>query len=104
MPGYEGVEKIRKGMFAFLMEETQVYKIMEDTFQEHEKCGLVSVRYLKFIDPYLAIQKNSPFKEILSVKWVYEMWFNLDYFFSVPFSSLQNYQVNGKWGSEATLQ
>lgn len=68
MPGHEGVDRLRQGMFAFFMEETQIYKIMEDSFQEHEKCGLVSVRYIKFTDPYLAIQKNSPYKEILRVK------------------------------------
>lgn len=68
MPSDEGVARVRNGMFAFLMEESPMYKAIENTFYAHEKCGLVSVEYLKFADPYLAIQKNSPYKEILRVK------------------------------------
>jgi hypothetical protein len=68
MPSDEGIARIRKGMFAFLMEESPMYKAIENTFYAHEKCGLVNVEYLKFADPYLAIQKNSPYKEILRVK------------------------------------
>lgn len=33
----EGVSRMRKGMFAFASEETKMYKVIEDTFFEHEK-------------------------------------------------------------------
>ena len=64
----EGVARVRKGMFAFFMEESPMFKAMEDTFYEHEKCEIVNVEYMKFTLPYLAIQKNSPLKEIFKVK------------------------------------
>lgn len=52
----EGVSRIRKGLYAFVAEETGVYKRIEDTFYEHEKCELVNIEFLKFSDPYLAIK------------------------------------------------
>lgn len=53
MSGEEGISRIRKGLFAFMMEESPMYKLIEDTFYEHEKCGLINVIYLKFSDPFL---------------------------------------------------
>lgn len=63
-----GVARVRKGMYAIIMEENGAYKIMEDTFYEHEKCELVNIEFLKFSDPFLAIKKRSPYKEMLKVK------------------------------------
>ena len=68
MPSEEGVSRLRNGMFAFIMEASPMYKIMEDTFYEHEKCGLVSIEFMKFTDPYLAVARDSPYKEIFRVK------------------------------------
>lgn len=53
MTAVEGVANVRKGLFAFIMELSTMYKIIEDTFYEHEKCGLINVVYLKMADPYL---------------------------------------------------
>lgn len=64
----EGIAKVRKGLYAFVMEEAGAYSIMEETYFEHEKCELVSIEYIKFSDPYLAIKKRSPYKEIFKVK------------------------------------
>lgn len=64
----EGVARVRKGLYAFIIEETRGYKIMEDTFYEHEKCELVNIEFLKFSNPYLSIKKRSPYKEMLKVK------------------------------------
>lgn len=68
MPSDEGIERLRKGLFAFLMEESPMYRAIENKFYEHEKCGLIGVEFIKFADPYLAFQRNSPYKEILRVK------------------------------------
>lgn len=65
---HEGVARVRKGLYAFIMEETGAYKIIEDTFYEHEKCELVNIEFLKFADPFLSIRKRSPYKEMLKVK------------------------------------
>lgn len=53
MTAIEGVEKVRQGLFAFVMELSTMYKLMEDTYFEHEKCGLINVYYLKLENPYL---------------------------------------------------
>jgi len=63
-----GIANVRKGMYAFFMEESRAYQAMEDTFFEHEKCELVNIDYIKFADPFLAIRKRSQLKEILKVK------------------------------------
>lgn len=64
----DGVALVRKGLYAFMAETSTIYKIMEDTYFEHEKCGLEQIEYLKYTRPHIAIKKRSPFKEILKVK------------------------------------
>ena len=64
----EGVSRVRKGMFAFVMELSPMYEAIENTYFEHEKCELVNVEFLHLADPFLSIQKNSQFKEIFKVK------------------------------------
>lgn len=63
----DGVQRIRNGLFAFHMELGVGYKILLETFQEDEKCGLQEIQYLQVIDPFYAIQKNSSYKEIFKV-------------------------------------
>lgn len=46
------------------MELSTMYKMMEDTFFEHEKCGLINVEYLRLADPYLG---EWDFPEILNL-------------------------------------
>lgn len=62
-----GVSRIRQGFFAFHMELSSGFKIMEKTFYEHEKCGIKDINYLNNRSPWFAIQKNSPYKEIIKV-------------------------------------
>lgn len=63
-----GMSLMRKGMFAFNVEVGMAYKYMEQSFYEHEKCGLVEIRYIDVTYPWMAIQKHSQYKEILKVK------------------------------------
>ncbi|XP_060528319.1 uncharacterized protein LOC132703210 [Cylas formicarius] len=63
----EGVKKVRDGLFAFHMETGAGYKLVGEIFMEHEKCGLQEISYLQVIDPWLAIQKNSSYKEMLKI-------------------------------------
>lgn len=63
-----GIAMVRKGLFAFIMEDSRAYKIMEDTYLEHEKCDLTRVQFLNIAHPFLCIKKKSPYKEILKVK------------------------------------
>ena len=55
----EGVSLVRKGLFAFIMEESRMYKLIEDTYYEHEKCGLIGVQYMNLANPYLGRLKIS---------------------------------------------
>lgn len=64
----EGVRRIRDGFFAFHMETGPGYKIVSETFLEHEKCELQEISFLQVPDPWLAIRKNSSFKEILKIR------------------------------------
>lgn len=63
-----GISRVREGMFAFHVANIQGYVEVERTFLENEKCGLVEIPYLGNDDTWTAIQKNSPYKEILKVK------------------------------------
>jgi glutamate receptor, ionotropic, invertebrate len=65
-----GLEKIRKGLFAFHTETGPAYKIIEDTFYEQEKCGLTEIKFIQVSQVCLALQKKSPYKEMLKVKYV----------------------------------
>ncbi|XP_059045415.1 ionotropic receptor 75a-like [Achroia grisella] len=63
----EGVKNIRKGLFAFHMETGVGYKFVGKYFQESEKCGLKEIQYLQVIDPWLAVRKNTPYKEMFKI-------------------------------------
>lgn len=45
-----------------------IYKEMEDTFYEEEKCGINEIEYLEIVEPYYALKKNSPLREIMKTK------------------------------------
>lgn len=62
-----GISLMRQGFFAFHCERGVAYKVIEDTFYEHEKCGLIEIDYLSQIEPWLPMQKHSPYKEIIKV-------------------------------------
>ncbi|KAJ8986031.1 hypothetical protein NQ317_013916 [Molorchus minor] len=62
MPLEEGVRKMWGGLFAFHMETGPGYKVVSETFQEADKCGLQEIQFLQVVDPYLAIQKNASYK------------------------------------------
>ncbi|KAJ8955120.1 hypothetical protein NQ318_009013 [Aromia moschata] len=67
MPIEEGVRKMRKGLFAFHMETGSGYKIVSETFQEGEKCGLKEIQFLQVIDPWFVVRKNSTYKELIKI-------------------------------------
>ena len=63
----EGIEKVRNNFFAFHVEEGVGYKIISETYQEHEKCGLAGIHFLQVSYPWLSIKKNSTFNEIIKI-------------------------------------
>ncbi|XP_075973045.1 uncharacterized protein LOC142974531 [Anticarsia gemmatalis] len=66
----EGVIQMRKGLFAFHMETGVGYKFVGKYFNEGEKCGLREIQYLQVIDPWLAVRKNSPYREMFKIGYV----------------------------------
>ncbi|CAH0701263.1 unnamed protein product [Spodoptera exigua] len=63
----EGVIQMRKGLFAFHMETGVGYKFVGKYFNEGEKCGLREIQYLQVIDPWLAVRKDTPFREMFKI-------------------------------------
>lgn len=60
-----GINRIREGMFAFHAATSQAYEVIEDTFFENEKCGIVEIKFFIMADTWAVVQKHSPYKEIL---------------------------------------
>lgn len=60
-----GVERMRQGLFAFHMEYSPGYKLVERTFHKHEKCGLQEIDHLNVISPWFVLPKKSPYKELI---------------------------------------
>ncbi|CAL1685007.1 unnamed protein product [Lasius platythorax] len=65
MPIEEGVHRIKNELFAFHGEIGSIYQLIEDTYQEEEKCGLTEIDFLKVLYPLLVIQIQSPYLEII---------------------------------------
>ncbi|XP_028048173.1 glutamate receptor ionotropic, delta-2 [Monomorium pharaonis] len=61
----EGVRRIRNEPFAFHGARSPIYQIIQNTYQEDEKCGLQDIDYMNVVNPLLGIQKNSPYLEII---------------------------------------
>ncbi|KAJ8717051.1 hypothetical protein PYW08_005450 [Mythimna loreyi] len=66
----DGVERIRKGLFAFHMELNPGYRLIQETYQEDEKCDLVEIDYINEIDPWVPGQKRSPYKDLFKISFL----------------------------------
>ena len=49
------------------METGVGYKFVGKYFNEGEKCGLREIQYLQVIDPWLAVRKDTPFREMFKI-------------------------------------
>ncbi|KAJ8676245.1 hypothetical protein QAD02_012031 [Eretmocerus hayati] len=63
----EGIERLRNGYFAFHSVAGKVYKIIQETFEESEKCGFQEIDYLNVFDPCFVAQKRTPYLELFRV-------------------------------------
>lgn len=61
----EGVRRVKDELFAFHGERGTVYEIMQQTYQEEEKCGIMELDLLNMLYPLLVIQLRSPYLEIV---------------------------------------
>nr|QGW50296.1 ionotropic receptor 75p [Chouioia cunea] len=67
MTADEGISRVRQGFFAFLIETGPGYRILQETFEEDEKCGFREMYFIDHFDPMFAIVKRSPYKELIRV-------------------------------------
>ncbi|XP_072743877.1 probable glutamate receptor [Anoplolepis gracilipes] len=65
MSSEEGVRRMKNGTFAFHDWESTIYHIMQETSEEHEKCGLTEIDYINMKSPHLPLPKQSPYLEII---------------------------------------
>ncbi|CAH2089187.1 unnamed protein product [Euphydryas editha] len=63
----EGVERVRQGLFAFHSITDSVYRRMEETYLETEKCDIMEVDFMNALDPFVPVYKHSPYLELLRV-------------------------------------
>lgn len=63
MTAEEGIHKMRNQFFAFQMEASNAYQVIQETFEEEEKCGLSGVSYLKERDPYVGSTLGTPYAD-----------------------------------------
>lgn len=45
------------------------YKTVEETFYEHEKCGIIEIDYLGVEYPWMIMEKRTRLKEIIKIKY-----------------------------------
>lgn len=63
-----GVERMRQGLYTFHGELGPTYRLIEQTFYEHEKCGLVEIDFLGLPPPWVTVAKRTPYKEMIRIK------------------------------------
>lgn len=51
MSADEGISRVSQGFFAFLIETGPGYKILQETFEEDEKCGFRGIYFFYQFDP-----------------------------------------------------
>jgi hypothetical protein len=57
---------IKKPMHAFQVDTTSAYKIMSETYEEHEKCGLKEIDLFQSPTITVATTKGSSLREYFS--------------------------------------
>ncbi|KAL0270714.1 UNVERIFIED_CONTAM: hypothetical protein PYX00_008022 [Menopon gallinae] len=69
LPSEEGVKRVRKGLYAFHVEASIGYALIQKTFTEEEKCGLQEFEKSAFqnVDPLMVMRHRSPFNEHIRV-------------------------------------
>ncbi|XP_016839636.1 glutamate receptor 2 isoform X1 [Nasonia vitripennis] len=63
----DGIEKLRGGYFAFHVELGPAYKLIQERYEEDEKCGFQEIDYLNVFYAHLVVRRRSPYLELLRV-------------------------------------
>lgn len=67
LPLADGISRMRNEWFAYHVDVTSGYDVVQSTFGEDEKCGFEEIDYLYVSDPAFSIKHRSPYKEIFKV-------------------------------------
>lgn len=62
----EGLRLVRKGGFAFHVETSTAYPIIEKTFTNEKICELEEIQMYRTQPMHTNLQKNSPFREMMN--------------------------------------
>nr|QJX74376.1 ionotropic receptor 3 [Ceracris kiangsu] len=65
----EGVRRMRTEPFAFHSELSPTWQLVQETFREEDKCGLQAIPFLQLMHPYIAVQKNTCYKEMFKIAY-----------------------------------
>lgn len=65
-----GIKRMRDEFYAFHVEDGTGFRIINEIFDENEKCGLQIVDYWNKINPWITIQKNSSYKKLIKIGYV----------------------------------
>lgn len=93
--GTLGMELVKKSNFAFQVEETTAYNIIEDTFSDKAKCELREIIFFPTKTLYVALQKGSPFSEMFNVWYILIFFFWSIIIYSALFFSVQRVVEHG---------
>nr|AXF48841.1 ionotropic receptor IR10 [Lobesia botrana] len=63
----DGILELQKKPFAFNCVLGTGYRVIEKYFYEHEKCGLQEIQYIQIQNPYQAVKRGSPYREIFKI-------------------------------------
>ncbi|XP_044265374.1 ionotropic receptor 75a-like [Tribolium madens] len=63
---WEGLDLVKQGGFAFHVETSTAYPIIEETFTNEEICELEEVQMYRTQPMHTNLQKNSPFREMMN--------------------------------------
>ncbi|XP_048001456.1 ionotropic receptor 75a-like [Leguminivora glycinivorella] len=63
----EGVLQLQKKPFALNCNLGVAYRVIERYFYEHEKCGLQEISYIQDDNPWQAVRRGSPYREIFKI-------------------------------------
>lgn len=70
---YQGIEKVRKGHYAFYSDGPVARILIPKMFEPHEICETRAVQYLNNTFAGVMVNKNSPFRKRLLINW---LWIN----------------------------
>lgn len=62
----EGLKEVAKGSFAFHVQRSEAYPLIEKTFSDKALCDLHEVQMYPDQHVYTALQKHSPFRKMIN--------------------------------------